>query len=159
MKPSPVPKDVPSSLRLSPGTRTALIIGGLFCFFIIWTIYWVAKKALDIKHQRQETTRVSTPATGDMVWIPGGSFTMGGNGPQAASDEAPLHDVKLSGFWIDRTEVTNAQFAEFLSALPVKPSGTALGGLVKPENIPPEHHAPPRSVHQNGRLPLIRESD
>jgi formylglycine-generating enzyme required for sulfatase activity len=103
-----------STPRLSPGTRTALIIGGLFLVFIVWTTYWVGKKAVEIKHQRMETTRVSSPLTGDMVWIPGGSFTMGGAGDQAAPDEAPLHDVKLNGFWIDRTEVTNEQFASFV---------------------------------------------
>jgi formylglycine-generating enzyme required for sulfatase activity len=105
-----------SSPRLSPGTRTALIIGGLFSFFILWTIFWVGKKAFEIKHQRIETTKASSPLTGDMVWIPGGSFTMGGAGENAAADELPLHDVKLNGFWIDRTEVTNEQFASFVKA-------------------------------------------
>src|SRR5258706_59549 len=114
MKPSPVPKA--SSPRLSPGTRTALIIGGLFSFFILWTIFWVGKKAFEIKHQHAETARASNAGTGEMVWIPGGSFTMGGVGEQAASDEVPLHDVTLNGFWIDRTEVTNEQFASFVKA-------------------------------------------
>lgn len=101
---------------MSPATRTALIIGGFFVVFIGWGMFWVGKKAVDIKHQRQATSRASSPVTGDMVWIPGGSFTMGGNGPQAAADEQPLHDVKLNGFWIDRTEVTNEQFAAFVKA-------------------------------------------
>jgi formylglycine-generating enzyme required for sulfatase activity len=112
MKPSRVSQE--PTPRLSPGTRTALIIGGLFSFFILWTIYWVGKKATEIKHQRVETARLSSPLTGDMVWIPGGSFTMGGIGDQAASDEVPLHDVTLNGFWMDRTEVTNEQFANFV---------------------------------------------
>ena len=38
------------------------------------------------------------------------------------------HTVTLRRFRIDRTEVTNAQFAEFLNALPAKPLGSAPGG-------------------------------
>jgi formylglycine-generating enzyme required for sulfatase activity len=55
-------------------------------------------------------------STEGMVWIPGGEFAMGSTGPLARPDEAPVHRVRVSGFWIDRTEVTNAQFAEFVEA-------------------------------------------
>ena len=33
-----------------------------------------------------------------------------------APDEQPLHDVKVRGFFMDKTEVTNAQFAKFVEA-------------------------------------------
>ncbi|HLW65100.1 MAG TPA: formylglycine-generating enzyme family protein [Gemmataceae bacterium] len=49
-----------------------------------------------------------------MVWIPGGVFWMGSDdGPE---DERPRHRVHVSGFWMDRTEVTNAQFGKFVEA-------------------------------------------
>jgi formylglycine-generating enzyme required for sulfatase activity len=51
-----------------------------------------------------------------MVWIPGGTFRMGADNDQAATDEYPKHIVTVSGFWMDRTEVTNAQFAAFVRA-------------------------------------------
>ena len=51
-----------------------------------------------------------------MVWIPGGIFSMGGDNDQARQDEFPKHQVKLNGFFIDITEVTNAQFAKFVAA-------------------------------------------
>lgn len=52
-----------------------------------------------------------------MRWIPGGEFLMGTDtDPQRRSDETPAHRVRLEGFWIDTTEVTNAQFAEFVQA-------------------------------------------
>jgi len=51
-----------------------------------------------------------------MVWIPGGTFNMGADNNQALEDEYPKHKVTVSGFWIDRTEVTNAQFATFVRA-------------------------------------------
>jgi formylglycine-generating enzyme required for sulfatase activity len=49
-----------------------------------------------------------------MVWIPGGEFTMGTDSDWARPEEKPAHRVRVEGFWIDRTEVTNAQFAEFV---------------------------------------------
>jgi formylglycine-generating enzyme required for sulfatase activity len=51
-----------------------------------------------------------------MVWIPGGIFSMGGDNEQARQDEFPKHQVKLNGFFMDVTEVTNAQFAKFVAA-------------------------------------------
>jgi sulfatase modifying factor 1 len=41
---------------------------------------------------------------------------MGADNDQSLEDEYPKHTVKLSGFWMDRTEVTNAQFAAFVRA-------------------------------------------
>ena len=51
-----------------------------------------------------------------MVAIPAGPFTMGSN--EGPDDERPAHEVKLAAFSIDRFPVTNAQYAEFLSAVP-----------------------------------------
>ena len=43
-----------------------------------------------------------------MVWIPGGDFWMGSDHPKGRPDESPPHKVRISGFWINPTEVTNA---------------------------------------------------
>ena len=59
-----------------------------------------------------------------MVWIPGGEFSMGANAPpdmddvgmKATRDARPIHRVYVDGFYIDKTDVTNAQFAEFVKA-------------------------------------------
>jgi formylglycine-generating enzyme required for sulfatase activity len=48
-----------------------------------------------------------------MVWIPGGIFWMGS---EDFPDAQPVHKVYVDGFWMDRTEVTNAQFARFVRA-------------------------------------------
>jgi iron(II)-dependent oxidoreductase len=50
----------------------------------------------------------------EMVRIEGASFTMGRNGGLA--DERPAHRVTVRTFFIDRMEVTNAAFANFLNA-------------------------------------------
>ena len=50
-----------------------------------------------------------------MVWIPDGEFWMGSDDPRFL-DAQPVHRVIVAGFWIDETEVTNAQFAAFVEA-------------------------------------------
>lgn len=54
-----------------------------------------------------------TPPEG-MVWIPPGEFSMGDE--DFPNDAVPVHKVALSGFWLDKTEVTNRQFARFVAA-------------------------------------------
>jgi formylglycine-generating enzyme len=56
-----------------------------------------------------------TPAPEGMVWVPGGTFWMGADDASMA-DAKPVHEVKISGFWMDRTEITNRQFARFVKA-------------------------------------------
>lgn len=56
------------------------------------------------------------PAADGMVWIPGGEFTMGTDSELGWPDEKPAHRVRVAGFWMDETEVTNDQFAAFVDA-------------------------------------------
>jgi sulfatase modifying factor 1 len=42
----------------------------------------------------------------DVVTIPGGSFLMGSDAPDASEDERPVHRVTVATFRLDRTEVT-----------------------------------------------------
>lgn len=53
-----------------------------------------------------------------MVWIPGGTFMQGAveNDKMAMDHEKPAHSVKVDGFFMDETEVTNAEFKEFADA-------------------------------------------
>jgi len=53
-----------------------------------------------------------------MVWIPGGIYDMGASDSDrmALSHEKPKHTVKVDGFYMDETEVTNAQFSRFIEA-------------------------------------------
>ncbi len=66
------------------------------------------------------------PAPDGMAWIPGGEFSMGAVDPlgqdanvvgmQATEDSRPIHRVRVNGFWMDQTEVTNRQYAAFVKA-------------------------------------------
>ena len=60
-----------------------------------------------------------------MVWIPGGEFSMGSEGtrngelccsPAIVADSVPVHRVRVDGFWMDATDVTNAEFEKFVKA-------------------------------------------
>ncbi|MCK5944676.1 MAG: formylglycine-generating enzyme family protein [Planctomycetes bacterium] len=70
-----------------------------------------------------------------MAWIPGGEAVLGS---QNGDWDAPLHRVRLRGFWMDATEVTNDQFARFVRA-----TGYVTDAERKPtpEEVPgvPEH--------------------
>ncbi len=59
-----------------------------------------------------------------MVWIPGGQFSMGNvnpatmedGGKETMNDARPVHRVYVNGFFMDATEVTNAEYAAFVKA-------------------------------------------
>lgn len=50
----------------------------------------------------------------DMVLIPGGEFIMGTDSDGANNDQKPAHTVYLDAYYIDKHEVTNAQYEEFI---------------------------------------------
>jgi sulfatase modifying factor 1 len=67
---------------------------------------------------------ISGVAPRGMVWIPGGEFSMGAQDPpdmdevgiKATLDSRPVHRTYVDGFYMDQTDVTNRQFAEFVRA-------------------------------------------
>ena len=87
-----------------------------------------------------------TSITG-MAYIPGGVFEMGGDNDQADPDEFPKHKVEVSPFYMDMTEVTNAQFRKFVEA-----TGYVTTAEKKPDweemkkTLPPGTPKPPDSV-------------
>lgn len=59
---------------------------------------------------------VSSEPPEDMVLIPAGDFIMGTDSEQANVDQKPAHKVHLDAFYIDKHEVANAQYEEFILA-------------------------------------------
>ena len=55
---------------------------------------------------------------GEVALIPAGEFQMGGRDGDAESDEQPVHTVFVDAFYIDKYEVTNAQYKKFVDANP-----------------------------------------
>jgi len=51
----------------------------------------------------------------NMVLIPGGKYFMGSSGPEDYSNERPVHKMVVDSFFMDKYEVTNYQFLEFVN--------------------------------------------
>jgi len=60
--------------------------------------------------EEPETFRFSTIDGMPQVYIPTGTFRMGGLDVRHGPDEAPAHDVTIDAFWMDQLEVTNAMY-------------------------------------------------
>jgi formylglycine-generating enzyme len=107
-----------------------------------------------VRHQPNQQTapRRRKPPGKGMVWIEGGTFLMGSD--HHYPEEAPAHNVTVSGFWIDQFTVTNKQFQRF-----VKETGyvTFAERPPKPENYPgalPELLVPGSLVFQAPDRPV-----
>ncbi|MEO0414977.1 MAG: formylglycine-generating enzyme family protein, partial [Verrucomicrobiota bacterium] len=76
------------------------------------------------KPEAEKAVKPAPPVNpkGNMVLIPGGKFMMGGDAGEMDGDSDshqtayPIHPVEIDPFWIDETEVTNAQFKAFVDA-------------------------------------------
>jgi formylglycine-generating enzyme len=68
--------------------------------------------ALSAPAIRTPTPHRVPSAETDMVWVPGGEFTMGSD--VHYPEESPAHRVRVDGFIIDRHPVTNARFRQFV---------------------------------------------
>ena len=76
-----------------------------------------ARLVLKANENQQSVSRYGIKSTYDgMSFIPEGSFVMGGDSIWGRPDEFPKHGVKISSFYMDKHEVTNAQFRAFVEA-------------------------------------------
>ncbi len=82
-------------------------------------LWWPSQHAPTAKRAAPEQLSCALPAPlatspyPGMVWVPAGSFEFGDT---VYPEELPLRKTSVAGFWMDRTEVTNAEFAEFVKA-------------------------------------------
>lgn len=86
---------------------------------------------------KQDPSKAPHPG---MVWIPGGTFRMGSE--DHYPEEAPVHSASVDGFWMDKFQVTNAQFAMFVSktgyvTVAERPPDPELYPDAPPENLVP----------------------
>lgn len=79
-----------------------------------------------------------------MVSVPGGRFQMGDNDHYA--EEAVQHEVQVGGFWIDRTDVTNAQFARFVAATGYVTVAERAPAAHEAQRLPPAQRVPGSAV-------------
>ena len=88
-----------------------LLFVGVFAFGVT---HWAARQSTPkIKSSRGVTASISlqtsreSDSVSQMVWIAGGEFLMGTDDSESWPDEHPAHLVRVDGFWMDETEVTN----------------------------------------------------
>ncbi len=104
--------------EVTPSSSAKLIIG-IVAAVVIVAVIGLSAGAYILFSSKPTTTVVDTPPsqdppvkTADMVQIEGGSFQMGrNNGPP---QERPAHAVQVQSFFMDRTEVTSAEYADFV---------------------------------------------
>lgn len=67
-------------------------------------------------HQPSPSAAQAVHVVDGMVWIPPGEFDLGTDDIRSPLNERPANRVRLNGFWMDATLVTNAQFRAFVEA-------------------------------------------
>jgi len=91
-----------------------------------------------------------------MAWISPGVFLMGSDSKLAQPNERPTHSVRVGGFWMDVTHVTNDQFIEF-----VRQTGYVTTAEKKPDwetirvQLPPGVPKPPDHVLLPGGMVFV----
>ena len=85
----------------------------------VWRVYILVMIGLlcVAGHAKQKVDVPPVPPEG-MVLIPAGEFLMGSNASVARKDEQPVHTVSIDTFFMDKYEVTNAQYKQFIDANP-----------------------------------------
>lgn len=84
-----------------------------------------------------------------LVWVPGGRFEMGDT---VYVEEQPLQPVSVAGFWMDRTEVTNDEFAAFVKA-------TAYVTVAERPVDTARHPGLPAAMQQPGAVVFVMPND
>jgi formylglycine-generating enzyme required for sulfatase activity len=128
----PLPSGSPSGKRrrfILGGVVVACLLLGAGLAFAAYTFWPFTAKAPENEAVADKTPpklnpmKPPGPAPEGMVWIPGGEFWMGVDEevyPDLPAtffvDAQPVHKVYVDGFWMDKTEVTNDQFARFVKA-------------------------------------------
>jgi formylglycine-generating enzyme len=91
-----------------------------------------------------------------MLWIPGGEFLMGSDSKKAQANEKPVHHVKVGGFWMDSTHVTNDQFAQFVKETNYRTTAEQLPDwdTIKVQ-LPPGTPKPPAAAFVPGAMVFV----
>src|SRR6185503_15543782 len=93
--------------------------------FAIWWFLWGGKRTEKPQQPVAEAPKTSEPTQPPtappgpvlpegMVMVPAGAYTIGRD--EGSELERPRHTVELPAFYIDRTEVTNADYKKFVDA-------------------------------------------
>jgi formylglycine-generating enzyme required for sulfatase activity len=133
--------------------RRYFIVGVVLLAAAIATWFWLGRQTA--QRASRETLHCALPSQGPqaphpgMVWVPGGSFEFGDT---ENPEEQPIRKTTVAGLWMDRTEVTNDEFAEF-----VKATGY-LTGAERPVDTRTHPGLPP-AMQQPGAVVFVMPND
>lgn len=130
----------------------------LYIFLLFFLVFTSCKKNFTNKNSDSDVITdypkgLKIPE--NMVWVPGKVFMMGAkeNDSLALSHEKPEHEVAVDGFFIDITEVTNAQFKKFVEATGyITTAEKAVNWEEMKKSLPPGTPKPADSILQPGSL-------
>lgn len=117
---TPTPTSVPAPFEAVDLTGDGIVdADDIFAFLLQWRRV-EGPTPTETPTEEATATPTETPTSIEMVFVPGGTFTMGArdDGDDLTyrfSDELPRHEVMLSAYQIGKFEVTNAQYAEVLN--------------------------------------------
>jgi formylglycine-generating enzyme required for sulfatase activity/serine/threonine protein kinase len=141
------------SLPPKPKSNSLMMIGVISLVVLLVggaaTAYFVSRSRSTTGLGPNGTNPTPSPTVGtetkkaEMVQIPGGTFQMGRNNGAVDLSEAPPHTVAVSPFLMDKTEVTNAAYAEFVRST---------------SHPPPDHWKTPNAPAGEELLPVSNVS-
>ena len=100
--------------RKGPSMFLIATIAGVFILAAIGISAFLALNAFKGAGPGPTPTPTATPRVAELAAIEGGTFKMGrDDGP---AEETPAHSVTVQPFLMDRTEVTNTEYADFVAA-------------------------------------------
>lgn len=118
----------------------------------------VLKDAAEIRIEKPEGVAIPK----GMVWVPGGEIAQGAvpQDEMAMDHEKPTHRVAVDGFFMDITEVTNAQFKAFVDATAYKTiAERAIDWEEMKKQLPEGTPKPHDSIMQPGSLTFKKTKD
>ena len=103
-------------MRLGPGPSLAGALLFMAATGALWW-YWAGQGAARPQPDAVLRCDLAPQSSGaphpGMVWVPGGTFAFGDT---VYPEEQPVRTTTVAGFWMDRTEVRNDDFAAFVQA-------------------------------------------
>jgi len=89
-----------------------VVAGVVVLALIVLSVFVYSRKDAETSGLHTQTSGAAANAKREMVLIEGGSFTMGSN--NTGEEQKGEHTVTVPSFYLDKYEVTNAEYAEFI---------------------------------------------
>jgi formylglycine-generating enzyme required for sulfatase activity len=132
-----------ASVFFAPQRRRWLALAGAALLALFAWLLWSAQRSEQLRHQERLVCALPPQPAGaphpGRVWVPAGTLSLGDT---VYPEETPIRALPVAGFWMDRTEVTNDQFAAFVQATGYRTvAERAVDAKTHPE-LPPEMRLP-----------------